>query len=1025
MARRRSIWTQLSEDIYKRDTSAVSSIGKAKTIMNPDTREVTTTFADASEIKKWATNTPKTNRNSNTNRNSSSTVTSTPTINPTPIQNTPVPQLSRKEISFWESARELASQDNTYLSQRNQKLASGFSSNNVTSEQDILSSLQRTTEFSSQPIEDQQNTAREIARLTQLNATDTWTEWAPQPVTWTDWQIVPQWTTGLSQQEELLNAATENTISQEQQTFLQDIQRNGTIYDRSVEDYQEADRLFNQKLDADIEKSRLWVERQVQDLTRQTEDVTNAYEKIWGLKWFNGSGYTQGIENIKNEAKRTIGRLQTDLRTYLDATWEAKENASKSLNLWLDRAKEDFDFQLREVNSLAQIDVNALTAQYWLDPDKMQNKLDSITLWVLQQRETLIWTYIQNTRETIQVANDQLWVIESYDAYLWQQRERFTSILNSNDWQSLQGMTSTQLQWYVEDWFLSPEQWVAYLDLMVWKATGALQEAWTPSPEDITKVQELIMSGSTPAQAIQQVITDSPDSFNTDNERQNLPWSDGTLFRMWADWQPEFVDWPQWPVDQWTRQQAEDGTWYRSKQTNAPTSPTSPTTPTITPTGIMETHTETWRTLDGVAMPAFRTAYSELSEAWLLEWMSFAKWFRDQATTIAEMWERLDMPWASAEELRAAWHDVADIWHSNHETGMAIDIYSWGNWKLVKPTAEQTSILNKNWRFQNPDLPWDQWHFDYKWVEETTQWAWWRTARPAAQKNDLNFISFERQIKNNVPATLMNSEVELKQLDDRINSMREIGLSPEEAALTYMWFDINTLDSDNGDTTSQIVDIIRQIPWSLPEGIMWVISNFTNSWKINEAVTLAENTAYASIDNPDITENTARTIVWRSKDLIPLMEDFTNKFGFVEGNIEKQKNKFKNNPEATDILNKMTRLIADLQKDIWGSDFTETERQFLSPLIPSLQDPAQNALQKVRNMEEDTINQLNSVRRWLRLPEVNADTLINVNNRSDIYIKQDTIKGEKVWKEELYGMLTNDNDVSNFALEWVNITSTE
>jgi hypothetical protein len=61
----------------------------------------------------------------------------------------------------------------------------------------------------------------------------------------------------LSQQEELLNAATENTISQEQQTFLQDIQRNGTIYDRTVDDYKEADRLFNQKLDADIEKSRL------------------------------------------------------------------------------------------------------------------------------------------------------------------------------------------------------------------------------------------------------------------------------------------------------------------------------------------------------------------------------------------------------------------------------------------------------------------------------------------------------------------------------------------------------------------------------------------------------------------------------------------------------------------------------------------------------------------------------------------------------------------------------------------------
>ena len=37
-----------------------------------------------------------------------------------------------------------------------------------------------------------------------------------------------------------------------------------------------------------------------------------------------------------------------------------------------------------------------------------------------------------------------------------------------------------------------------------------------------------------------------------------------------------------------------------------------------------------------------------------------------------------------------------------------------------------------------------------------------------------------------VPATLMNSEIELKQLNDTIKALSDAGVSPEDAVLTYL-----------------------------------------------------------------------------------------------------------------------------------------------------------------------------------------------------------------------------------------------
>jgi LAS superfamily LD-carboxypeptidase LdcB len=51
-------------------------------------------------------------------------------------------------------------------------------------------------------------------------------------------------------------------------------------------------------------------------------------------------------------------------------------------------------------------------------------------------------------------------------------------------------------------------------------------------------------------------------------------------------------------------------------------------------------------------------------------------------------------PAETAQKLRSAGHQVADPGKSNHESGMAIDVY--GSSKLDAVTPEQEKILNAN-----------------------------------------------------------------------------------------------------------------------------------------------------------------------------------------------------------------------------------------------------------------------------------------------------------------------------------------
>jgi len=117
--------------------------------------------------------------------------------------------------------------------------------------------------------------------------------------------------------------------------------------------------------------------------------------------------------------------------------------------------------------------------------------------------------------------------------------------------------------------------------------------------------------------------------------------------------------------------------------------------------------------VDEVAAGWLTQAMQEMKDAWIYVLTGEAK--RNQAEAIKAMWERVGMPWATASELRKAGHQIADVWSSKHEWGMAIDLYSDDSFSA--PTAQQIEIMEKN-GWKHIGIKWDMGHFEYQWTQQ-------------------------------------------------------------------------------------------------------------------------------------------------------------------------------------------------------------------------------------------------------------------------------------------------------------------
>lgn len=193
--------------------------------------------------------------------------------------------------------------------------------------------------------------------------------------------------------------------------------------------------------------------------------------------------------------------------------------------------------------------------------------------------------------------------------------------------------------------------------------------------------------------------------FNADTNRMNATQSSA------ADWR-EVPDW------KW-------GSYLRNMETGAEWRPESWTPSPVwnTPTGkLVSVNTGNKDVqVDEVAAPWLSSAIQEMKDNGI--YVVTGKANRDQVQTIKEMADRYWVlfnqwnPAETADELSRRWHIVARPWYSNHEGGMAIDMYS--NPALAAPSKAQIDIMAKNWWAQwdgNWPIKWDLGHFTFVWT---------------------------------------------------------------------------------------------------------------------------------------------------------------------------------------------------------------------------------------------------------------------------------------------------------------------
>jgi len=337
----------------------------------------------------------------------------------------------------------------------------------------------------------------------------------------------------------------------------------GTIYDNNAEDMKFKKEQTIKQLDQNIEQTKIQVNRQIDDVMQQSQQTIAMWEKVGALKGYNKSGgYVQWLMNIQQEAMQNIQRLQQDLARAEMLTGEDKALAMQEYEKNMTRSKEEFDYKMRSVIADGQTELWRLV-MWKYDPKKLWEMLDNLSYDVIQKRMDIEAQYINNIKGANDVVSQQFDQYRAMDDYTDKQRQEFTSILNANNGEALASMSAKDIENFVSQGMLSPEQWAAYYQSMVSKTIGALSKYGIPTQDDIDTVIDSIKNGSTPLQSVAWVVQNNSDRYSSVKDKFMTVWANSSVFNT-QTWQ--FMTSP------WTT------TWVSSTYTGKPVPAVEPQT---------------------------------------------------------------------------------------------------------------------------------------------------------------------------------------------------------------------------------------------------------------------------------------------------------------------------------------------------------------------------------------------------------------------------------------------------------------
>lgn len=245
-------------------------------------------------------------------------------------------------------------------------------------------------------------------------------------------------------------------------------------------------------------------------------------------------------------------------------------------------------------------------------------------------------------------------------------------------------------------------------------------------------------------------------------------------------------------------------------------------------------------------------------------------------------------------------------------------------------------------------------------------------------------ISYARRIKGMVPATLMNSEVELKQLNETIWELYKQWVSAEDAVLTYLWVDFKP---EVKNLWIALIDKVRGL--ELDPSYYSSMTDLLNKWDINQAVRKTENLAVKEAQklNPDLkfSEWWTTFSVKQANNLLDLVNKYESKFGTITWKWENLTKWFFGDEEAQKLATQITQAISKMRNDLVGANITWWEQWAIEALIPRLDESAETAKVKIKNLKTAPLMQYNQARVSVWLPELDEKSLLDINTRINLY----------------------------------------
>jgi len=196
-------------------------------------------------------------------------------------------------------------------------------------------------------------------------------------------------------------------------------------------------------------------------------------------------------------------------------------------------------------------------------------------------------------------------------------------------------------------------------------------------------------------------------------------------------------------------------------------------------------------------------------------------------------------------------------------------------------------------------------------------------------------LSYQRRIEQMVPVQLRNSDAESKKLLADIRNMSAAGLSPEDATLTYLGF--NVTDANRKAEAMSLVSQARGLGEALPEDFFIKLSDYVNNGNMAGAKSftdrIVEGTIKKQIGEDFVSTPNLKFAESTLNRLESMIERNRDKIWPLSGRFSDVQKKLMNDPDYQALQTLLQWSLADTRRAFGGTAVSQSELEALKNFV--------------------------------------------------------------------------------------------